>query len=191
MMYDDLREDLFERDEEDSSFLDPKRPSSIESAEVSSIKATNLSHMTVKLPSVFDDDDEEIYFPSYENDHKYNYADLAQLLPAPLGRIELHAEGSRPVLGPSTPELDDRPEDDTAVRIQPSRHVDYLSHEWSEEEVWSSYKFIVSKRKTIPNSERLENASWRSWEKRRRNLKTVSCETVKWYAYKLVIIENK
>jgi len=177
----DLREELFERDEEDDSFLQPKRPSSsIRSAEISSKKETDLSYTTVKLRSSFDDDDEEIYFPSYDSDHKYSYDNLAQLLPQPSKRIEFLVEAPQPVSSPSISEMDERPEDDTAVRVQPSRHVDYLSHEWSEEEVWSSYKLIVSKRKTIPNSERLENASWRSWEKRRRNLKTVSCESVKW-----------
>jgi len=78
----------------------------------------------------------------------------------------------------------ERPEDDSAARELPSRHVDYLSHEWTEEDVWSSYKFVRSKRKMYPNSIRLENASWRTWEQKRRSLKTVSPETVKWYVLK-------
>ena len=189
MIY-DIREDLFERDEEEDSYLDPKRsPSSERSAKMSANKVTDLSYTMAKLPSVFDDDD-EICFPSYDSDHASNHSDSTLLPLQSAKRIAPLAEGPRPVIDLDVPEIDGRPEDDIAVCIQPSRHVDYLSHDWSEEEVWSSYKFIVSRRKIIPNSERLENASWRSWEKSRRNLKTVSCETVKWYAYKHLDIEN-
>lgn len=39
--------------------------------------------------------------------------------------------------------------DDTAVKSEPSRQVDFLSHEWREEDIWSSWRHIVSQRKTI------------------------------------------
>ncbi|KAG9244467.1 hypothetical protein BJ878DRAFT_389593, partial [Calycina marina] len=81
---------------------------------------------------------------------------------------------------PPCSELGDRSEDDTAAHARPSRHVDYLTHEWSEEEIWSSLKWITARRKEHPNSERLMNASWRCWEKLRRNLKTVPCGIVMW-----------
>lgn len=33
----------------------------------------------------------------------------------------------------------------------------------------------------IANGVRLENASWRTWQKQRNNLKTISPETLNWY----------
>jgi hypothetical protein len=70
--------------------------------------------------------------------------------------------------------------DDTSVRTRPFRHVDYLSHSWKEEDIWSSWKHIVSQRKAYDNSARLENASWRTWAKLRNKLKTVSPESLNW-----------
>lgn len=82
---------------------------------------------------------------------------------------------------PGSPELIlERAEDDIAVRAQPSRHVDYLSHDWREEDIWSSWKLIVSRRGDYNNSARLENASWRTWMKSKNKLNTVSAETLNW-----------
>jgi hypothetical protein len=71
-------------------------------------------------------------------------------------------------------------EDDLAVRTQPSSHVDYLTHNWKEEDIWSSWKHVVSKRIAYSNSARLENASWRTWMKLKNKLKTVSPESLDW-----------
>ena len=71
--------------------------------------------------------------------------------------------------------------DDTAVSREPTRHVDYLSHNWREEDIWSSWKHIVSRRNVYSNSPRLENASWRTWTKTMYRLKTVSPERLNWY----------
>jgi hypothetical protein len=71
-------------------------------------------------------------------------------------------------------------EDDTAVRREPSQHVDYLSHDWNEEDIWSSWRHIVSQRKVYGQRSRLENASWRTWAKSQFKLKTVSPETLNW-----------
>ena len=70
--------------------------------------------------------------------------------------------------------------DDTAIENEPTRHVDYLSHSWKEEDVWASWRHVVSKRKVYSNSARLENASWRTWAKSKYQLKTVSPETLNW-----------
>ena len=70
--------------------------------------------------------------------------------------------------------------DDTAIEIEPTRHVDYLSHSWKEEDIWASWRHVVSKRKVYSNTARLENASWRSWAKSKYQLKTVSPETLNW-----------
>lgn len=81
---------------------------------------------------------------------------------------------------PDSPELIDRATDDIAIRVQPSRHVDYLSHNWREEDIWSSWKLIVSRRGDYANAARLENASWRTWMKSKNKLSTVSPETLNW-----------
>jgi hypothetical protein len=70
--------------------------------------------------------------------------------------------------------------DDTAVWNPPSRYVDYLSHDWQEEDIWTSWKHIVSKRKVYDNGSRLENASWRTWTRLKYQLKTVHPESLNW-----------
>lgn len=70
--------------------------------------------------------------------------------------------------------------DDIDMRQQPSQHVDYLSHDWKEEDVWSSWRHIVSQRKVYGQQSRLENAAWRTWVKNKYHLRTVSPETLNW-----------
>ncbi|KAI1430010.1 hypothetical protein F5Y12DRAFT_216985 [Xylaria sp. FL1777] len=81
---------------------------------------------------------------------------------------------------PESPVAPEHAEDDTAVKHHPTQHVDYLSHDWKEEEIWSSWRYIISKRTEFANAARLENASWRTWMKAKYNLKTVSPETLNW-----------
>jgi hypothetical protein len=64
--------------------------------------------------------------------------------------------------------------DDSAIKAGPWRHVDYLSHDWKEEDIWSSWKYLTTRHKEYPDSSRLENASWRIWMKCKYKLKTVS-----------------
>ncbi|KIY49916.1 hypothetical protein FISHEDRAFT_72148 [Fistulina hepatica ATCC 64428] len=70
--------------------------------------------------------------------------------------------------------------DDSSVSTQPRGQVDYLSHEWLEEDVWKSWRNMTKQKKEIANGMRLENASWRTWWKQRNGLKTVSPETLNW-----------
>ncbi|KAF2768898.1 hypothetical protein EJ03DRAFT_262440, partial [Teratosphaeria nubilosa] len=70
--------------------------------------------------------------------------------------------------------------DDTAIKSEPKQHVDYLSHDWREEDIWSSWRHIVSQRKVYGQRSRLENASWRTWAKSKYHLRTVSPETLNW-----------
>ena len=70
--------------------------------------------------------------------------------------------------------------DDTSIEIVPTRHVDYLSHNWNEKEIWASWRHIVAKRNLYANSPRLENASWRTWTKCKYRLKTISPEALNW-----------
>jgi len=79
-----------------------------------------------------------------------------------------------------TPDTHIVSEDDTAIKQEPSRHVDYLSHDWREEDIWSSWRHIVSKRRLYGERSRLENASWRTWAKQKNKLKTVPPDTLNW-----------
>ncbi|KII91806.1 hypothetical protein PLICRDRAFT_51930 [Plicaturopsis crispa FD-325 SS-3] len=70
--------------------------------------------------------------------------------------------------------------DDSAVSTQPQGQVDYLSHDWQEEDVWRSWRNMTRQKNEIANGMRLENASWRTWWKQRNHLKTVTPETLNW-----------
>ncbi|KAH8732740.1 hypothetical protein GQ44DRAFT_696350 [Phaeosphaeriaceae sp. PMI808] len=80
----------------------------------------------------------------------------------------------------ATPDPLPMSEDDTAVRKEPSHHVDYLSYAWQEEDIWSSWRHIVEHRKVYGERSRLENASWRTWAKAQFKLKTVSPDSLNW-----------
>jgi hypothetical protein len=82
--------------------------------------------------------------------------------------------------GPDSPEVSNTVRDDSSIENQPTRHVDYLSHDWKEKDIWSSWRYIVSRRGGFRNSIRLENASWRTWAKSKYRLRTVSPETLNW-----------
>lgn len=70
--------------------------------------------------------------------------------------------------------------DDSSVTTLPTGQVDYLSHKWREEDVWSSWKSMTRQKNAIANGTRLENASWRTWWQQRNKLKTISPETLNW-----------
>jgi len=90
------------------------------------------------------------------------------------------ADGSSTDTPLTTPDPLPMSEDDTAVRKEPSHHVDYLSYDWREEDIWSSWRHIVEHRKVYGERSRLENASWRTWAKSQFKLKTVSPDTLNW-----------
>ncbi|KAN0063712.1 protein phosphatase regulator [Thecaphora frezii] len=72
------------------------------------------------------------------------------------------------------------PDDAQIESKMPSICVDYLSHDWTDEDVWSSWKAMTKQKDKIANGVRLENASWRTWAKQRGKLKTISPETLNW-----------
>lgn len=72
------------------------------------------------------------------------------------------------------------PHDDSDLVAEPSRHVDYLSHQWDVEDISKSWRYVILRRKNVANAARLENASWRTWAQRRSHLKTISPEEVNW-----------
>lgn len=129
-----------------------------------------------------DDSQDNVGFPSYDDVGYYGH--FEDLEPPPMPRTDHpytpSLTFSTNVSRPESPQSIQHPEDDTAVRFQPSRHVDYLSHDWREEDIWASWKHIVSRRKAYASSTRLSNASWRTWGQRLWNLETVSPETLNW-----------
>jgi len=70
--------------------------------------------------------------------------------------------------------------DDAALSAAPKVQVDYLSHDWEEEDVWRSWRNMTRQKNAITNGARLENASWRTWWKQRNKLGTVAPETLNW-----------
>jgi hypothetical protein len=167
------------------------RSSSLSSSQSSSFQSTPSSSLS--LETRFDtssdddeDDDEGLAFPAYRSAKPHLGGE---------GGVATQEQPSNPTQAnrppPSPTEFRQEPpmstadplpvsEDDTAVRMEPSQHVDYLSHEWKEEDIWSSWRHIVEHRSVYGERSRLENASWRTWAKSQFNLKTVSPETLNW-----------
>ncbi|KAK8442707.1 protein phosphatase regulator [Candidozyma auris] len=97
--------------------------------------------------------------------------------------VEPTSPSSAPATTPTPPFLTSPeliPHDDTDVSVEPSRHVDYLSHQWDVADICKSWRYVISRRKSVANAARLENASWRTWAQRRSGLKTISPEAVNW-----------
>ena len=132
---------------------------------------------SVSLDTRLDGEDEEISFPSFEgpistkSDAVRNLESIVEDEPPSQNETPAHEDSL---------ELPGETHDDHAAEREPTRHVDYLSHEWKEEDIWSSWRYIVARRKQIPNSTRLENASWRTWVKAKNNLRTISPEALNW-----------
>lgn len=181
-------------------------PSSPRTIQVStadlSCSSTPASHLSLSTDSdtceeplvqdSTDDDEEDIVFPHYDEYHDSdNTHSPEELEPPPSPRADTSSgnDTSATTSDPDTPDFY-AAADDTAVGIQPTRHVDYLSHEWREEDIWSSWKHIISNRDSFNNASRLENASWRTWIKAKNNLRTVSPETLNWFVESLVLELN-
>jgi hypothetical protein len=151
-----------------------------------SYNSTPASSLSLDTRCDDDEDEDQIVFPSYDDVGYYGQVEDLEPPASPRGTGDSYTVSptsnstSTNASRPESPEPIEHAEDDTAVRSQPSRHVDYLSHTWKEEDIWSSWKHIVSKRGAYSNSARLENASWRTWTKSKNKLKTVSPETLNW-----------
>lgn len=123
------------------------------------------------------DDQEEIDFPSYESGSLFQVAEAQEP-----ESIDENEAKPKTILSPTGAISQDahRPSDDQAIENEPTRHVDYLAHEWKLEDIWSSWRYVVARRKVYSNSVRLENASWRTWAKAKDNLRTVTPESLNW-----------
>lgn len=138
-----------------------------------------------------DEDDEDILFPDYEDEQILEGSCIpVESVSVPVqapARIESRprsiaprpaAKLSRPTVGCQCSTT----EDDMAARREPTAHVDYLSHSWAEEDIWASWRYVISKRNTYGNSIRLENAVWRSWTKSKYQFRTIAPGRLNWYA---------
>ena len=185
-----------------SSLLSPSNAPRDSAVDVSQRSSFSLgSSSTLQLGSDSSEtDDDSISLPLYENDGIQERPSS----PEPFLNLEICGNGAydktchdddvpvspRTEIPPSVPSptggasgtgnSSPAAHDDTAVRQEPSRHVDYLSHDWAEEDIWTSWRHIVSKRKVYGERSRLENASWRTWTKSKYKLRTVSPETLNW-----------
>jgi hypothetical protein len=71
-------------------------------------------------------------------------------------------------------------EDDMSISSQPTRQVDYLSQSWREEDLWASWKYLMSHEQAYRHSTRLKNASWRAWAQTRSSLELFPAESLNW-----------
>jgi hypothetical protein len=69
---------------------------------------------------------------------------------------------------------------DIAIGHEALRYVDYLSHDWQEDDMWSSRRYIVANAGLQEGPSRLENALWRVWAKSKYKLKTIPPEDINW-----------
>ncbi|KAM3087464.1 protein phosphatase regulator [Clarireedia jacksonii] len=150
-----------------------------------SYSSTPASSLSLDVRCDGDDEEDHISFPTYDDVGYFDQIEDLDPPPSPHTGDSYTVSStsnstSTNISRPGSPEIHEHAEDDTAVRAQPSRHVDYLSHNWREEDIWSSWKHIVSQRGNYSNSARLENASWRTWMKSKNKLRTVSPETLNW-----------
>ncbi|KAF4965615.1 hypothetical protein FSARC_6602 [Fusarium sarcochroum] len=70
--------------------------------------------------------------------------------------------------------------DDMALKLEPSRHVDFLTYDWEDGQLLASWRHTSAQVSKIPFYARLENASWRSWMKLTNNLKEVPPSSLNW-----------
>ncbi|TVY20619.1 Uncharacterized protein LARI1_G001289 [Lachnellula arida] len=149
--------------------------SNVSTGRSSSLAGSHSTRTTFSLGGVDDlsGDEEQIDFPSYDD------TDNSGLRISGSCDDFSSFQAISPTEESSWPDPK-RAEDDVAVIAIPSRHVDYLSHDWCEEDIWSSWKHLRSKRKDYSKKERLENAAWRIWGKERQNLVTITPDTISW-----------
>ena len=173
-----------------SSATSSPRDSHHDLSQSTSWSSTPASSLSVSTRSPGEDED-QIIFPSYDDvgylepSHEDDPPASPNPATTPHTKTAYLDRATITIIDtprPRPPDYVVAAEDDSAVRSEPSRHVDYLSHDWREEDIWTSWRHIVSKRKTYGNSARLENASWRTWAKSKYRLRTVSPETLNWYA---------
>ncbi|KAL7903670.1 hypothetical protein GGI35DRAFT_347340 [Trichoderma velutinum] len=71
-------------------------------------------------------------------------------------------------------------QDDMSIRLRPSCYVDYFSHDWTQDTIQNSWRYIASNSSELENAVRLGNASLRIWIKHMSKLKTIPPEALNW-----------
>ncbi|KAI5952002.1 REG1 [Candida jiufengensis] len=117
-------------------------------------------------------------YSSYSDNNNYPQHNSNQSTSVSSSPSPIASPTTTPTLNLQSPEL--IPYDDSDLTAEPSRHVDYLSHQWDVSDISKSWRYVISKKRDVANAARLENASWRTWAQRRSNLKTISPEVVNW-----------
>ncbi|PGH13158.1 hypothetical protein AJ79_03865 [Helicocarpus griseus UAMH5409] len=140
----------------------------------SSIYRTSPPPITLP-PTPEEPEDDDIIFPSY--DAAYCSQEKARPLSEPPSLSSNPPAIEQSECEPIMPRIIG---DDTSIEDEPTNHVDYLSHDWKEEDIWSSWKYIASRREEYNNGMRLENAVWRTWAKAKFQLGTVTPESLNW-----------
>ncbi|KKZ62975.1 hypothetical protein EMCG_02686 [[Emmonsia] crescens] len=161
-----------------SSVSSPKISSAPSSPIFSSIFLHTSPPPITLPPTPEEPEDDDILFPSY---------DAASCYEEEEEKSSFNSPSNSPI---SPPSIDDHSKcdsmmpriagDDASIEDEPTRHVDYLSHDWKEEDIWSSWRYIVSRRDEYNNGTRLENAAWRTWAKAKHRLGTVTPESLNW-----------
>ncbi|RAL06868.1 protein phosphatase regulator REG1 [Aspergillus homomorphus CBS 101889] len=145
----------------------PSSDLALSAADHFSSRATTLSSLSLSVGD--DQDDSELILPSYDSNQ------FLPKEPEALSEVSVDSSADLQRWKAQTPAADD-----SSIEDEPSRHVDYLSHEWRQEDIWASWRYVVARRSAYDNGLRLENASWRTWGKLKMNLGTVSPETLNW-----------
>lgn len=165
-----------------SSSFSSSAPASIHGSQVDIYHRSSIasaSSTSSSLSTIESDDD--IDFPKYGDDSSSDHSEDLDRPSSPRHGSSSSAQSSSSERTPTnTPDHNLLSVDDTALREEPVRQVDYLSHEWREQDIWSSWRYIVSQRKFYGERSRLENASWRTWAKQKHKLRTVTPETLNW-----------
>jgi hypothetical protein len=138
---------------------------------VSPVYTPTLSSLSSEVTS--DGEGDELALPAFETEYTIEEQEEDSGLSTPkTTQTAAAATLPDPLLRTSS--------DDASIESEPERHVDYLSHDWREEDIWSSWRYVVARRDRYSNGVRLENASWRTWAKSKYRLRTVSPETLNW-----------
>lgn len=167
-----------------SSHVYSPPPSSLNISSDLSFKSIQPSHGSL-LEDDSNDEDDEIDLPNYggfqfaPQDEGYDSSQRQSEDDSEAPEISTTTDTTQSDSPLPTPTV----HDDTAIEQEPTRHVDYLSHDWREEDIWASWRHIVSQRRVYGQKSRLENASWRTWAKSKYRLRTISPETLNWYVW--------
>ena len=147
------------------------------SSSIRSTPASSLSLDTKSEDELSSSDGEGLAYPAYWVVENPKDIDSDAPPSSPLPATDIPSPTHPPA---STPDHVLVSEDDTNLRPEPSQHVDYLSHDWKEEDIWSSWWHIVKHRSVYREHSRLENASWRQWTKSQFGLRTVTPDSLNW-----------